>query len=270
MNELTVFLILKIMSITGLTLSQSELSTTLELISECNTSHCNENKINNIFKRLSTIIPFNDYIILTLKVLKNEKIKIKKVNFSSLDKKWINFYKTNELYKIDPVLNYGSNTTLAYEWNDIINISDSKDSKKFIEWARSFKMHNGVSIIQKNHWIDNSCFFISLHCENQKISESHKRILEHVAPHIHSLCVKPRKNPHLDKLTSREVEVLRWVIDGKSSWDIGKILSISERTIKFHLSNIFRKLEVVNRSQAVATILKSGFFEAHSDSFQNS
>lgn len=53
-------------------------------------------------------------------------------------------------------------------------------------------------------------------------------------------------------LTRRELEVLKWIKEGKSSWEAGAILSISERTVKFHLGNIFKKLNVVNRSHAVA------------------
>ena len=56
----------------------------------------------------------------------------------------------------------------------------------------------------------------------------------------------------LDSLTEREIEILKWLTEGKSSWDIGKILSISERTVKFHVNNICVKLNAVNRTHAVA------------------
>jgi DNA-binding CsgD family transcriptional regulator len=53
-------------------------------------------------------------------------------------------------------------------------------------------------------------------------------------------------------LTSREREVLHWTAQGKGCWETGHIVGISERTVKFHLQNIYRKLNVVNRAQAVA------------------
>ena len=53
-------------------------------------------------------------------------------------------------------------------------------------------------------------------------------------------------------LTNREQEVLQWTAKGKGCWEIGHIVGISERTVKFHLQNIYRKLNVVNRAQAVA------------------
>jgi len=53
-------------------------------------------------------------------------------------------------------------------------------------------------------------------------------------------------------LSLREREVLRWLREGKSSWDISVILRISERTVNYHVGNIIRKLGVVNRAQAVS------------------
>lgn len=53
-------------------------------------------------------------------------------------------------------------------------------------------------------------------------------------------------------LTCREREVLHWTAQGKGCWETGHIVGISERTVKFHLQNIYRKLNVVNRAQAVA------------------
>ncbi|NRB42925.1 MAG: helix-turn-helix transcriptional regulator [Pseudomonadales bacterium] len=60
------------------------------------------------------------------------------------------------------------------------------------------------------------------------------------------------------RLTAREREILCWAAEGKTNWDIGMILGISERTVKFHFSNIFLKLSVQNRPQAVVMGIKLG------------
>jgi DNA-binding CsgD family transcriptional regulator len=52
-------------------------------------------------------------------------------------------------------------------------------------------------------------------------------------------------------LTCKEKQVLQWIVGGKTSWEVSRILSVSERTIKFHLRNIYTKLNVANRAQAV-------------------
>lgn len=53
-------------------------------------------------------------------------------------------------------------------------------------------------------------------------------------------------------LTARELDCLRWAAEGKTSWEIGQRLGISERTAIFHLSNSARKLGVIGRRQAIA------------------
>lgn len=57
-------------------------------------------------------------------------------------------------------------------------------------------------------------------------------------------------------LTAREHEILKWVSEGKGCWETGAILGISERTVKFHLQNIYRKLNVVNRAQAITKAMR--------------
>lgn len=52
-------------------------------------------------------------------------------------------------------------------------------------------------------------------------------------------------------LTLREVEVLKWTADGKSSNEIADLLSISENTVNFHIKNSVAKLRTANRTAAV-------------------
>lgn len=56
------------------------------------------------------------------------------------------------------------------------------------------------------------------------------------------------------KLSEREVEIMQWVCNGKTNGEIGQILDISFFTVKNHLQRIFRKLDVLNRAQAVSKI----------------
>lgn len=58
-------------------------------------------------------------------------------------------------------------------------------------------------------------------------------------------------------LSSREMQIMEWVRHGKTNFEIGMILDISSFTVKNHLQRIFRKLNVVNRAQAVAKLGKA-------------
>lgn len=52
-------------------------------------------------------------------------------------------------------------------------------------------------------------------------------------------------------LTAREREIMAWVSQGKSNWEVGQILGCAEQTVKKHLQRIYRKLGVENRMAAV-------------------
>ncbi len=67
-----------------------------------------------------------------------------------------------------------------------------------------------------------------------------------------------RAQPELPSLTPRELESLRWTMDGKTAWEVGKILGISERTATLHVSNAMHKLGCVNKHQAVVKALRLG------------
>ncbi len=81
---------------------------------------------------------------------------------------------------------------------------------------------------------------------------------EAVAGHlVHSPRVVTRHNQvHEDRyaedspLTDREQEILRLVASGATNGDMARSLWITQQTVKFHLSNIYRKLDVANRTEA--------------------
>jgi DNA-binding NarL/FixJ family response regulator len=62
-------------------------------------------------------------------------------------------------------------------------------------------------------------------------------------------------------LTPREREVLRLVASGRANKEIGAQLGISERTVKTHISNIFSKLELTDRTQAALFVHTRGMLE---------
>ena len=59
----------------------------------------------------------------------------------------------------------------------------------------------------------------------------------------------------------RELEVLNLVAEGYTNIQIGETLSISERTVRFHMEKILAKLVVSNRTEAVAVAIQCGWIE---------
>ncbi len=89
------------------------------------------------------------------------------------------------------------------------------------------------------------------------------------APAVALTAVEPRsEEPTLDDergfdsepcpLTARELEILRTVAEGHTNARIGRQLWVTEQTVKFHLSNIYRKLGVSNRTEASRYALMNG------------
>lgn len=92
-------------------------------------------------------------------------------------------------------------------------------------------------------------------------------ILELLMPHLHCVLLRVTSNKGNNvlninkatkKITDRESEVLQWVHMGKTNWEISTILNVSPLTVKNHVQNILRKLDVQNRGQAAVKAAKLG------------
>jgi DNA-binding CsgD family transcriptional regulator len=74
---------------------------------------------------------------------------------------------------------------------------------------------------------------------------------------VRLLTQAPAKPPS-PRLSAREIEILRWTMEGKSAWAVGELLSISEHTVNYYLRRVFQKLEVSSKHQAVLRALALG------------
>ena len=72
-----------------------------------------------------------------------------------------------------------------------------------------------------------------------------------------SLAERDVMNEKLSDLTKREIEVLKMIAAGSFNKEIASTLNISERTVKNHVSNIFKKIGVSDRTQAAVFAIKN-------------
>ncbi|MGA2368164.1 MAG: response regulator transcription factor [Dehalococcoidia bacterium] len=70
-----------------------------------------------------------------------------------------------------------------------------------------------------------------------------------------------KKTPSAEMLSERELEVLRLMASGVSNRDIAGQLSITQSTVKTHITSIFQKLNVTTRTEAVTTALRKGMIQ---------
>jgi DNA-binding NarL/FixJ family response regulator len=73
---------------------------------------------------------------------------------------------------------------------------------------------------------------------------------------------EPALPPDAPRLTRRELEILRLAADGHSNAQLARMLWVTEQTVKFHLSNIYRKLDVSNRTEASRWAQRHGLLES--------
>lgn len=93
-----------------------------------------------------------------------------------------------------------------------------------------------------------------------------EKLLELVVPHLHSALCRlfdeaQRGGAREVVLCAREKEILQLMMQGKSSWDMSVIFGISESTVNYHVYSVMRKLEAINRPQAVAVAARLGLVE---------
>ncbi len=168
---------------------------------------------------------------------------------------WLDKYLMNKYYLVDPIVkeNFGK-YGLQY-WGD--TFSKYRPPKEFIEESGGFDLRNGYSTGQSNIGSTEGSLFSFAGNEVER-SLRMEVILDRVTPHLHQ-ALKRALTSEQERtgisLTDREKEVLRWIKEGKTTWDVSMILHISQDTVKFHLKNVFRKLNATSRSHAVAIAL---------------
>ncbi|WP_163833152.1 helix-turn-helix transcriptional regulator [Spartinivicinus ruber] len=174
------------------------------------------------------------------------------------------------------IYNHNNNTIVPQK--TIINSNQHKIIKNTLakpDCCRTLKTNElmkefgllGAHFIESSNKLDDSIVVIIVGCQDNIEYNSVERILYYTLPHLNNLFFHLRdqclKQDNAPSLTKREQEILFWIIQGKSTWDISKILAISERTVKFHISNIFKKLDVVNRVQAISKALNLNLIQLH-------
>lgn len=174
---------------------------------------------------------------------------------------WLYEYSKNGYTEVDPVLTAYAKSYETQVWKDTYKKSASKKQNEFIEHAKSFGLTSGITAgsLDRNRGL---CSFVSLasSSNNNQFHKYHAGVFEYLVHHLHSALVKNTPTTPEDSqnvLSSREMSVLKWMTQGKTNWEISRILGVSERTIRFHVESIFSKLDVNSRSHAVAMALQN-------------
>lgn len=170
-------------------------------------------------------------------------------NYSSA---WQQRYETENYLAIDPTVAHGRRSTRPLVWSDDVFATcrpfweDAQAHGLNVGWAQPCYDTNGIRGL------------LTLASSNDQLSIkelgdiSLKMFwLAQTAHQGLSRLLLPKLMPAAAAdLTAREIEVLRWTADGKTSSDVGEIMRISERTVNFHVNSTLLKLGASNKTAA--------------------
>lgn len=164
---------------------------------------------------------------------------------------WQERYARLNYVRVDPTVAHGMKSVLPLVWTDKVFDQcpefweDARGHGLRVGWAQSSYDARGVGGL------------LTLARSHDTLSETELRDhslkmswLVQVA-HEGMTRLVSIATPSGPPLTARELEVLRWTADGKTSGEVGQIMHISERTVNFHVNNALAKLGAVNKTAGV-------------------
>ena len=242
-------------------LSKRDAITLLELI-HTSILCSNEEDLKELVNRLHEVISYDFAVSGAARTDDHGNILSYKIINLNYPADWLKLYAEKEFYKIDDVVKENFTSFNLQRWKD--TFKKRSTSKEFVFHAEDFGLQDGFTHGQKN-LAGNTGSLLSISGNSVEYNTRTEMILEIVVPHFHQAIVRivdqGSARSNIRSLSGRELEVLNWLRKGKSSWDISMILSISERTVNFHINNIKRKLDVVSRLQAVSVAVQQGLID---------
>ena len=172
--------------------------------------------------------------------------------FNNYPAAWQARYREQGYLGVDPTVHHGMRSLLPVIWSDEV----FAPAPELWEEARSFGLQVGWA--QSSLDANGAGGMLTLARAGELLSDVELRNkglrmawLAQVAHLGMSQCLATRLLPDGEiRLTKRELAVLRWTGDGKTSGEIAEILRISERTVNFHVRNAVAKLGTTNKLSA--------------------
>jgi len=222
-----------------------------------------EKDIRKLLDRLSDLLPYQASLACLGRFNDDQTVESFKVINIDYPEDYLKELMHRGLVEKDPVVQENFRSYRIQYWQDTFDLQEwSAETYEIISLAEDFgfsKVSEGRGYAHgvRNQKGTEGSFFCYHGLERCPRTEE---ILTVAIPHLHAALTRlsPEVPNIFSPLTSKETEVLRWVKEGKSSWEISVILAVSERTVKFHIANIMGKLDASTRTHAVAIALEKG------------
>ena len=180
--------------------------------------------------------------------------------FDNFSPAWHATYRSRGYVGVDPTVRHGTRSVLPLVWSDDV-FSDTRD---FWEDARGHGLRYGwAQPCRDPSGVAGMITFARSHepLTDLELQQKVPRLmwitqLAHVAM---TRLVMTSVLPEADvRISNREINVMRWTAEGKTSGEIAQILRISERTVNFHIANVIEKLHAPNKTAAAIRMAMLG------------
>ena len=172
-------------------------------------------------------------------------------------------YSSTALQRQDPVMQHCKRQTVPIIWDQETYLAHGAGD--LWEQQAGFGFRTGIAMAL--HMPEGRHFLLGVDRDQalpdnvdelQRIVADLQLFAVHAQEAALRLLVPPAMQPERPALTPRELEALRWTMDGKTSWEVGAVLGITERTAVLHINNAMHKLGCVSKHQAVLKALRLG------------
>jgi DNA-binding CsgD family transcriptional regulator len=189
-------------------------------------------------------------------------------NIQSYPEEWLVYYDAQGYPYVDATFATAASTILPYSWSALRRCQNlSRRQKAIFDEATEFGLVHGVSV--PIHGPEGGLAVLSFSSdapekEFEEIWQRRRDDFALVGAYTQEAMLRNARREADYRpihLTDRERECLSWTSQGKTTWEVGAILSISEKTVLYHLSNAMRKLEVYSKHHAVVKALIMGLIK---------
>ncbi|MDA9433555.1 LuxR family transcriptional regulator [Bradyrhizobium sp. CCBAU 51627] len=176
---------------------------------------------------------------------------------STYPPRWTSRYLENHYEDIDPVVMQALKDPEPFTWG-IHAKGTSLDQQRLLDEAAQFGIRFGFTVpIHDGRSPIAALTFAAdqRHAPFAACVTSHGRVLQLMAMYFHAHVRRKLSNELIiNGLSRRELECLQWAAQGKSAWEIGRILNISRNTVAYYLENAKEKLGVRTVVQAATRL----------------
>lgn len=184
---------------------------------------------------------------------------------STFPDSWVDHYLSQDYGDLDPTLQSAVGRLMPFHWREIGARNDlSNGQRKVLNEARDHGVKNGATV--PIHGPDSGLSTLSVVGAGgeRAFDEAYRRYYQDLlwlAINTHEAFLglaEDKAEQGRVRLTDRERDCLVWTARGKTAWEVGQILKISEETVLFHLKNVTRKLGVFSKHHAVVKAVIQG------------